>query len=678
MTLTKTKDSKKVFSIKIIQLFLAIACILILSALLSFTFNASQYAFGHDIRYHYEIIRALSTAWDSGSGFSRILDLVGQDYGYGTGLFYSLIPAGTAVVLMNIFSLSVAESISFEIFLLLVASGIIMFFFMKSITKNTLISTVVACIYISSPYVITDIYVRFAFSEMFLILAVPLIMWGIYELIINKNIRKFFIPFVLGYSIAIMTHLTMTVFLTAVILIFILIYIKEIFRYKLYIPLIIATICVLLISSVYYVPMLINYPNIGLDKMSYTSAFLSFNGLWSFILVWLIFSSILNIFTIWVFAKNLAYNRGNNSKNKKVLFAFLLLTFLMSTCLFPWFILPDFVGIIQFSWRMFIVNMPLLAISIGYLLKNSEFFSHKFSLIFGTVICLIGSLSMAINYNFCLNGKASNTIDKYASSQLINGKSENLGLGASKKGDYLPNGCTTDYLFNRAQNMILETDVKLTELANYQSINQLSFMIGKNKGGYAVLDLPYDLFEDTEIYQISSDYHEERLNVVKSNNNGNLQLSFEEYSNECKITISYKEDSNLDNYLKQNPFEFVVKSGDVEFTNFIKQSAYDYTVDVNVTSYSSIELPSLYYKGYKITLISNGVEEEISHTLGENGFIEISLENSGTLHVEFVGDYIKTSNYVAIAGAVLSIVLSIVCFAIPKKYTLLNENTVSQ
>lgn len=673
MTLTNAENPKKVKAMKLLYLFVFAVCIAIVSALLSFTFNLSEYAYGHDIRYHYEVIRALDMAWNSEEGISRIIGLVGQDYGYGTGLFYSLIPAGIAVFLMNAFSLSISQAISFEIFILLSASGIVMFAFMKSVTKHNIISFITSIIYISSPYVLTDIYVRFAFSEMFLILAIPLIMWGTYELVIKKNIRKFFIPFVLGYSIAIMTHLTMTVFLTIIVLIFLLIYIKDIFRYKLYIPFIIATICVMLISAMFYVPMFINNANVGLDNMSYTSSFVSFNGLWSFILIWLIFSSILNIFTIWVFIKNLSDNRGNNSKNKKVLFSLLVLTFVMSTCLFPWFVFPNFVGIIQYSWRMFVVNMPILAISIGYLIKNDAFKSHKFALILGTVICLIGSLSVSLNYNFYLKGKEANTINKYSSSQIINGKSVNWGLGANKKGDYLPNGCTTKYLFNRAQNMILETDVEITEFANYQSINQLSFMISRNHNGYAVIDLPYKLFNDVEIYQISDDYHSVSLNVTKANNNSNLQLNFEEYDGECKITISYKENSALDNYLKQNPFEFIVESGDAIFSNFVKYSASNYQVDVSLTSTSTIELPTLYYEGYKITLTSNGVEQVVEPIFNENGFISITINESGTLNVKFEGKYVEISNNLAIVGGVVSLVLAIISFAIPKRYTILKQ-----
>ena len=189
MTLTNAENPKKVKAMKLLYLFVFAVCIVIVSALLSFTFNLSEYAYGHDIRYHYEVIRALDVAWNSEEGISRIIGLIGQDYGYGTGIFYSLIPAGIAVFLMNIFSLSISQAISFEIFILLSASGIVMFAFMKSVTKHNVISFITSIIYISSPYVLTDIYVRFAFSEMFLILAIPLIMWGTYELAITKNIR---------------------------------------------------------------------------------------------------------------------------------------------------------------------------------------------------------------------------------------------------------------------------------------------------------------------------------------------------------------------------------------------------------------------------------------------------------------------------------------------------------
>lgn len=674
MAIANAKQNVKIKSM--VNLFVCLFAIILITFVLVFVFNLSDYAFGHDIRYHYEIIRALNDAWHSG-GITRVIGLVGQDYGYGTGLFYSLIPAGIAVIIMNVFSISISNALSIELFLLLCTSGIVMFFFMRSVVNSRIISVLTACIYITSPYVLTDIYVRFAFSEMFLILAIPLIMWGLYFLVHTKDLRKFFLPFTIGYSLAIMTHLTVTVFFTVLVLIYLLIYIKDIFKFKLYIPLIISALCVLLITATYYIPMFINHSDVGLDNMSYTSTFLSFNGLWSFILVWLIFSSILNVFTIWVFIKYLSYNRGKISKEIKVLFTFLCLTFGLSTCFFPWFLLPNAVGILQYSWRMFIVNMPILAISIGYLMKNDAFKSHKFSLMLGVILCLVGSLSVAVNYNFLQKGKKSTTIYKQEVEQLINGKSENWGLGASKKGDYLPNGCSTDYLFNRAnEKMVVQSDVKITEFANYQSLNQISFVISKQQGAFSVLNIPYNLVENVEIYQISDDNESNEYNIEKTNNDGLLGLNYEPCLSECKITLSYDENGELDNYLKQNPFEFIVESGDATFTNYVRSSATKYQVEIEVNSTASIELPTLYYVGYEITYISNGEEQIIVPTKNENGFISLTLNESGTLKVEFVGDYVGVSNNITILGVVLSVTLAIIVFVIPKKFTVLKRDTI--
>ncbi len=663
---------------RLLYLFIFFGIICFFSYLISFIFNLSDYAFGHDVRYHYSIIRALDNMWDSGIGFDRIVNLVGQDYGYGTGLFYSLIPAGTAVILMNVFSMSIGNAVSFEIFLLLSSSGIVMFLFMKNITANNRMSLTTALIYVTSPYVLIDIFVRFAFSEMFLILAIPLILWGVYELVNKKNIRKFFLPFTLGYTLAIMTHLTMTVFLTVLILLYLIIYIKDIFKFKLYIPLLISTIVVLLLSATYYVPMFYNMRSVGLDNMSYTSEFLSFNGLWSFVLIWLIPSTLLNIFTIWVFAKNLSDNRGNNSKVKKVLFTFLLLTFIMSTCFFPWFVLPDFVGLIQYSWRMYIVNMPLLAISIGYLIKNDAFKSHKFSLIFGTVICMILSFGVSVNYNFFPDNNEANSINKTLFEQTVNGKSENRGLGANKKGDYLPSRCTTDYIFSRVNDsMVIESDVKITEFANYQSLHQISFIITRNRGESSVIRIPYELIQDVQIYQISDDKNSISYNITTENQDGWLKLNYSSCDSECKITILYEEDSPLDNYLKQNPFEFLIISGEASFTNFIKTSVSNYKVDIDVITTAQIELPTLYYKGYEITLISNDGEEiYITPIHNENGFISINLEDSGTLTVKYVGEYVTIANIVSVIGCVICVIGAGVVFIIPKRFTILESKEI--
>ena len=105
----------------------------------------------------------------------------------------------------------------------------------------------------------------------------------------------------------------------------------------------------------------------------------------------------------------------------------------------------------------------------------------------------------------------------------------------------------------------------------------------------------------------------------------------------------------------------------------MKYSASNYQVDVSLTSTSTIELPTLYYEGYKITLTSNGVEQVVEPIFNENGFISITINESGILNVKFEGKYVEISNNLAIVGGVVSLVLAIISFAIPKRYTILKQ-----
>ena len=107
-------------------------------------------------------------------------------------------------------------------------------------------------------------------------------------------------------------------------------------------------------------------------------------------------------------------------------------------------------------------------------------------------------------------------------------------------------------------------------------------------------------------------------------------MNYASCDSECKITILYEEDSQLDNYLKQNPFEFLIISGEASFTNFIKTSASNYKVDIDVITTAQIELPTLYYKGYEITLISNIIGEFF-----DNAIYETNLTKEKELHLDF-------------------------------------------
>ena len=81
---------------------LAVFAIFVLSLIIITPILARGYINGHDSTYHFSFIRALNEGWQEGNFTKRIFGTIGQDFGYGSGLFYSKIPAGIAVIFINI------------------------------------------------------------------------------------------------------------------------------------------------------------------------------------------------------------------------------------------------------------------------------------------------------------------------------------------------------------------------------------------------------------------------------------------------------------------------------------------------------------------------------------------------------------------------------------------------
>ena len=641
--------------------------ILFVSIVVMIPMLTANTVFGHDIRYHLEVIRSLDVAFKDGRFFTQIIDMICQDYGYGTGLFYSLIPHGIAVIIMNILHCNNITAIAIELILLFSLSGVVFYGFSRSFFKDNRLAIISSILYLTTPYLLNEIYVRFAFSEAFFTLTIPMIAWGLYELINNKNIKLFFPLFTLGYALAFLTHFTLTVYFTLFAAVYICFYLKKFFKEHLYIPFIISVVIVVMISASFYIPMLVNYPNVQVGSMNYGANFLSFNGLWAFFNYWLITTTIINIATLVIFTKKIKQNKAQNTKRDIILYTLLWMSFGLSTALFPYFILPDIFGIIQYAWRFYMVNATILALVITHLFKDVKIHKHKVALLTFTALAFVITISSAMNTCYFLDTHR-NAVDRY-SYTIINGKSENWGIGANKNGDYFPKGANQEYIFKRANDvMIIETNSTISELANYQEINQLSFILQRKADPYVILNIPYSVCEDIAVYQITDNTENASFDVEKTlahiNGHDYLKLNMVNAGDISKVTISYAEESLFDTYLKAHPFEFVVKSGDANFTNFHKLSSSRYSVDISTSQTTTIELPTLYYKGYTIKYITDNSTECITYQLGVNGFIEVELDESGKLLVEFEGDYITKSNYISIAGIVLFLVSEVVWIAL--------------
>jgi len=190
---------------------------------------------------------------------------------------------------------------------------------------------------------------------------------------------------------------------------------------------------------------------------------------------------------------------------------------------------------------------------------------------------------------------------------------------------------------------------------------------------YVVINIPYIYCDKIEIYQCQVDHPFKRIKLESMSQNINgedyLKLEFKNFNGESKITIDYKEGASLFNYLIKNPFEFIIMGGDynASFTNFIKENSHTYSVEITAERNTKIELPTLYYSGYKLTYKTNSKEYKLDAERNENGFLEVEVFESGTLYVEFKPVRVIISNIISVIGVISFIVFTVFLYEYEKK-----------
>lgn len=622
---------------------LAVGIVLLTALICVLPFWLQKVHSGHDIFYHSGIIRSMCIAWDNGIFGKRVMKVIAQDCGYGTGLFYSLIPASIVTVLIKIFHLPLFFSIGLVHFVLYSVSGLLFYAFIKRVSSNTKIALLGAIFYLLNPYSINALYVRFSFAESFLLLPISMIFWGLYELLERSNIRRFFLLFTIGFTLAFYLHFMMSVFITVIGCVYIACYFKHVFKSKKIFALLGATACVLLMSCAYYIPMLVNYANVQTDSMASTALEVYLHTLTTPFLSRLTFSVLSGGLVLGFFIRLLCVKKWKNlSKNIRCLFILTATTFGLTTPLFPWCIFPNFVGIIQFPWRIFCINQLFSTISFLYLLKET----NKKKL----VKILFYSFSTVLSVNFLLHSfiiygektlKRATLTENFVM-QPITGMSENLSLGAYKNGDYFPNGTTREYFLHRAnKNVLLSCEYDVTEFAHYPTLCQVSFLITPQEKTTVELTIPYSVCEEISVVGLTTKKSEAVSVKTLKSERDTLCIEIDK-AEETKIILSYPENGIFEKYLHENPFEFMTVEGNAEYTDFVKKSASEYSVSITSDG-ATVELPTLYYKGYKITYTVDGEVYELTPTLGENGFITVEIKESGTLNLSFEGKYISVT-----------------------------------
>lgn len=310
---------------------------------------------------------------------------IANGFGYGTGIFYpplSYYLTSYITYLLNLSNNNTVLSITYLEILIVFTSGIVMYKFIKRISKDDYISMIGSISYICSTYFLCNIYTRTAIGESLTFIFLPLVFYGLYELFYGDT-TKFYLLFTVGYIGLINSHLVLSLFITILILILFLINFKMVFKKDKLIKLTISSILVLLISSPFLVPFLEHsilgnysvyeeYFMYTIDEIKeHALNIMDFfiikhkteTGIEVYINYAILIPSILTI----IFNKQIF-----EKEKRKNCISILVLIFLaayVSTKYFPWEIMPSYIQMIQFPWRMVgIVSFGISIIS-GYAIK---------------------------------------------------------------------------------------------------------------------------------------------------------------------------------------------------------------------------------------------------------------------------------------------------------------------
>ena len=173
------------------------------------------YINGHDTNYHLANILGLSNVNPLEMFNAKLIDFIGSDMGYPSGIFYPqlshIIPA-TLYQLIAGFGLSVFIACRLAHLLILASSGLLMYRLGRLLKLSRNPSLLVAILYMGSTYHLSDILIRDATAEALVFFFISFVAISLYYLH-HQQYRRFLPYFIIGTAGLILSHLVMTIYI---------------------------------------------------------------------------------------------------------------------------------------------------------------------------------------------------------------------------------------------------------------------------------------------------------------------------------------------------------------------------------------------------------------------------------------------------------------------------------
>jgi len=335
--------------------------IFIISVILFFPFISIDILNCDDGLIHIARIVEVGEMLKEGVGFPPAISThFCNGFGYAINLFYSPLVTYLPLLLKTVVENYSIALKSFTLFTIVI-SGITMYHFTAKVTKNKMNGLIAGILYITAPYHITDIYTRFALGEFAAFMFIPLVFLGLYNLFEEDGKKHYLIS--IGAIGLILTHSITLVYTMIFSIIYILFNIKKLKERKVIIVCIINAIFIISITLFFTIPLIEHKVaaqyTIFDSKLMLTNVEFVYNQTIDIerffvnepntaVLKIGIPTIIFLILTLFIFPKI-------DTKYKKIYIIFILFSFVclfMCTKYFFWKILPDFLAIIQYPWRM--------------------------------------------------------------------------------------------------------------------------------------------------------------------------------------------------------------------------------------------------------------------------------------------------------------------------------------
>jgi hypothetical protein len=335
---------------------------------------------GDDFFFHYRRLQALMERLQD-SPWLIYLDYSAIDgYGYFTKAFYSdfiLVPFALIGNLTD--SVFAYKAL---ILVMTVLCGVFTCIFIDTVYKNTFAAVIGALLFTFSAYRLLDIYHRAAIGEAISFTFIPLVFLGLYH-IIKGNYKKWYILTV-GFSLLIFTHLISSVLMFVVILIFLAVYCKSLFKEPARIRyLILAGVATVIITAYYTFPMLEQmlsgtFYYRSRELMSKTQdAVMDFHWiLWGMFKGFTIHEQafIPGVglpLTCGIALRLFVYEKSKELKSIDTGVITGLVFILACTPVFPWTVFPfSLLNFMQLPWRLFEFSSFFFAVAGGYYLSR--------------------------------------------------------------------------------------------------------------------------------------------------------------------------------------------------------------------------------------------------------------------------------------------------------------------